>query len=670
MLKSQKKLNDSFLTGNEYIFKKYKPIKQIGKGNFGNIYSVINVKNLKDLSVYAMKTEKKNSKHKTLESEAYFLLILQGFGIPKIISYGHTKKYNILIETLLGKSLHSIFIKIRKKCSITDMCLIALQLLDRLEWIHSKNIIYRDVKPENFLIGIDDPNVIYIVDFGLCKKYRSSKTGKHLLPRLTGKFTGTLAYASPNVVKGKESSRRDDLISLGYVSIFLIKRKFPWVTNFRGITQQRFKELIDIKETDGHGELFREIPKELVDYVKYCKNLKFEQDPDYNLLRSLFIKLLSKENLNYKNLSLSWTDNNSNKKLLGLPKNYSARKTNSRYRLLKSIKEERIKRLKSNSANVDNLKKNFSNDLSIVNNNTNLTCETSDKYRNNNDLEKKVKNLKLNGFKKIMSKLENNSFINDNINHIVIKKPNNKSFYKNNIGNNNNIFIPIKPIYTITKNIIKNKKEIPKNHQKFNSYIPFNFYTRGNQNVQSTKNLLFSSKTKKELILSNNIEYKSPIAKINDKIVNKININSYKNILPRKIHLNKGNITQSYKSLNDYNQSRNLYKNNSELNQKTYQNSQNNTKKNLNIIYFKRADNTEKVEDFTKKRIKPLFQVGLGSNQAQDSQMKKAFGKTRLERRKRIDDCHYSFYFISPLNFYNKNILYRNFKNKSINYIK
>ena len=167
-----------------------------------------------------------------------------------------------------------------------------------------------------------------------------------------------------------------------------------------------------------------------------------------------------------------------------------------------------------------------------------------------------------------MPKLENISSINDNINHIVKKKPNNKSFYKNKIGNNK-FFIPIKPIYTINKNIIKNEKEIPKNHQKFHSYIPLNFYTRENQNVQSTKNLLFSSKTKKELKLCDNIEYKSPISKINDKIVNKKNINSYKTILPRKIHLNKGITAQSYKSLNDYNQSRNLYKNNSELNQKT-----------------------------------------------------------------------------------------------------
>ena len=215
----KKELNDSFINNNKVIFKKYKPIKQIGIGAFGNIYSAIR---LSDKSTFAMKTEKINATLKTLESEAYYLFILQGFGIPKLISFGHTKKYNILIETLLDRSLHNIYLKNRKDCTINDMCLIAVQLIDRLEFIHSKNIVYRDVKPENCLLGMEDKNVIYIVDFGLCKKYRSSKTGKHILPKLTGRFNGTLKYASSNAVKGKVSSRRDDLISLGYL---LIKKK-------------------------------------------------------------------------------------------------------------------------------------------------------------------------------------------------------------------------------------------------------------------------------------------------------------------------------------------------------------------------------------------------------------------------------------------------------------
>ena len=96
MNKSQKnilnELNDSFLNENKIIFKKYKPIKIIGKGAFGRIYSTIR---LEDKSVFAMKTEIKNPLRKLLENEAFSLFNLKGLGIPDLISFGHTKKYNI-----------------------------------------------------------------------------------------------------------------------------------------------------------------------------------------------------------------------------------------------------------------------------------------------------------------------------------------------------------------------------------------------------------------------------------------------------------------------------------------------------------------------------------------------------------------------------------------------
>jgi serine/threonine protein kinase len=157
---------DSFLNEDIFIFKKYKPIRKIGIGTFGDIYSVIDLNYKKS---FAMKTENIEAEPKSLESEAYYLYNLQGgLGIPKIITYGYAKKYNILIETLLNESLFNIFIKNNKYCSLIDISLIGIQMLERLEWIHSKNILYRDVKPENCLIGLKDPNLIYIVDFGLC----------------------------------------------------------------------------------------------------------------------------------------------------------------------------------------------------------------------------------------------------------------------------------------------------------------------------------------------------------------------------------------------------------------------------------------------------------------------------------------------------------------------
>ena len=137
--KEKESKNDEFLQENKVIFNKYKPLSKIDQGSFGNIYKVIR---LSDQKEFALKIEKKNNLIRYLESEAYHLFNLQkGYGFPKLISFGKIKKYNILIETLLGKSLYNIYFKTENKCNLADACLIGLQIIDRLEYIHSKNLI-------------------------------------------------------------------------------------------------------------------------------------------------------------------------------------------------------------------------------------------------------------------------------------------------------------------------------------------------------------------------------------------------------------------------------------------------------------------------------------------------------------------------------------------------
>ena len=106
------------------------------------------------------------------------MYILKGIGIPRVISYGYNGRHNILVETLLGKSLYELN-KI-KKFTLKDICMIGIQVLSRLQYIHSKYIIHCDIKPENLMIGKTDPSVIYLCDFGISQKYRSSKSGKHI----------------------------------------------------------------------------------------------------------------------------------------------------------------------------------------------------------------------------------------------------------------------------------------------------------------------------------------------------------------------------------------------------------------------------------------------------------------------------------------------------------
>ena len=333
--------NDFFLKEYKYIFKKYKPIKKIGEGCFGNIYSVIR---LKDKSVFAMKTEKINTKEKMLESEAYILYNLQkGLGIPKLITYGRNKNYNILIETLLGKSLENIFIKRQLKCNIVDVCAVGIQIIDRLEWIHSNNIIYRDIKPENFLVGINDPNVIYVIDFGLCKKYRSSKTGKHILPKADSKFCGNLKFSSSNTTRGKESSRRDDIISLGYMLIYLIKKGLPWDYIYKGnkLTNPKYIELVFLKDTNAYGKLFNGLPSEFKEFIQYAENLKFDQDPNYSYLRSILNKIIVINNFSYEKYHFSWINFIKKDENLSVSKKHYNRKRSLHKRLLQSLEKNK-----------------------------------------------------------------------------------------------------------------------------------------------------------------------------------------------------------------------------------------------------------------------------------------------------------------------------------------
>ena len=536
------KLNDSFLNENKYVFKKYKTIKKIGTGSFSNIYSTIRIS---DKNVFAMKTEKRNAKESILESEAYYLFTLKGFGIPNLISFGHTKKYNILIETLLDKSLYNIFFQPKKICSEIDASLIALQILDRLEWIHSKNIIYRDVKPENFMIGIEDPNIIYIIDFGICKKYRSSKTGKHILPRYTGKFNGTLIYASVNAIRGKELSRRDDLISLGYMLIYLLKKQLPWTSSFQKLDKKSYFQLLYLKETNGRGEIFHNVPGEYVEYFRYVQNLKFEQEPNYSYLRSIFIQIISKKKLNYKELSFSWISPNK-KKLLGIPKHNSARRSGPCVRILKSLREERIKRQNSETFNRLIIKNNPL-DFSISNNHNkqvSLNGQSENKLSlNNYNLDHKIR----------LNCTE--SFLNLNNKEPNTTKKNYKQTVKNIKGTIYNK--KKKPIQKKLKPKLVNIQSFNNSNLNLKSHIPYT--TDFINNKEHKINFLYTNnivpfKMKRQQNLSNNIKYQSPFNKNKKYLINLTNNEDFN----KKIDINNNKKFQLNKN-ND-----NLYQNNYE----------------------------------------------------------------------------------------------------------
>ena len=131
------------------VFKKYKVGKLIYKTQISLIHEGINEITKEQV---AMKFEKIGGKFDLLGTEIYYLLLLKGIGIPNVKSYGQVMNYKVLIEELLGKSIFSIWDELYRKNNLNtnkdilnDVCLIAIQCLDRLEYVHSKNIVHKDI---------------------------------------------------------------------------------------------------------------------------------------------------------------------------------------------------------------------------------------------------------------------------------------------------------------------------------------------------------------------------------------------------------------------------------------------------------------------------------------------------------------------------------------------
>ena len=301
------------------IFKKFRVGKLIYKSNLSTIHEGINKLNGEQV---ALKFERTGQKYNFLESEAYFLFLLKGEGIPKIISYGKIIGFKVIIEELLGESIYLLWknttFDIKNK--LNDLCLIAIQCLDRLKYIHSKNTLHRDIKPFNFLFGKTNPKLLYLIDFGISTKYRSSRTGKHIKFKFVRKAIGSLRYMSINSNSCYEQSRRDDLESLGYILIYLIKKTLPWISiensNINKI--EKYRKVRDLKMSTLPEELCSGLPKEFSDYIKYCRNLSFEQEPNYNYLRNLFLEVIKKNekivDIRYiKPLQFSWLSRNNNR---------------------------------------------------------------------------------------------------------------------------------------------------------------------------------------------------------------------------------------------------------------------------------------------------------------------------------------------------------------------
>lgn len=201
---------------------------------------------------------------------------------------------------LLGYSLQNLFEKSGKKFSLKTVLMLGISLLDRVEFVHSKHFIHRDIKPDNFAFGKESPfdEILYIIDFGLAKMYRNPINCAHITQRTGKSLTGTARYASLNAHLGLEQGRRDDLESLAYCLIFFLKGSLPWQGMPGATKQEKYKNIRKKKETMKVSEICAGIPKCFEKFLSYVKNLEFEEMPSYLYLRNLFTTEMN--NLNYR----------------------------------------------------------------------------------------------------------------------------------------------------------------------------------------------------------------------------------------------------------------------------------------------------------------------------------------------------------------------------------
>ena len=606
---------------NRIIFSEYLIQKKIGKGSFGTVYQGKVVSTDQKIAIKLEKKEKDDSG--LLETEACRLYLMQGEGIPKIICYGNNQTHNILIQELLGHSLEELFNLNGRKFTLKTVCSIGIEMIKRIKFVHSKYHIHRDIKPDNFMTGREkEDNKIYIIDFGLAKKYYSVSKKSHIKFRTGKNLIGTARYCGRNAHKGYEQGRRDDIESIGYVLIYFLNGILPWQGLKAMKGEDQFEKIAEKKYNTSFEELTRNNPEEFLLYFKHCDSLKFEDEPNYDYLLSLFKTMINKycidclydydwkkntipnlssikdKEINNNNKDISLLVHNNISAIESKGEGKEEDKINNNIKMKKDVfigedkhinenelKEKILKRNKSsnllnrhslikenlemnNDTNINDFKKKDNNNDDSKNDNINLNNNDINLNNNNifsiSNISPQNKNIKDNNFDELLNKRKSNNYHNYNLNKKIIKK---------------------EYFFTYDQNmddmVNSNKSTIKEDYKEENNYKNIKQINRFQQ-PKKLENIFTEEDIKSEEINDINDENEKPNYKNNN------NINIIKNsFINSKVQANNisNKITNFQFNINDNKKVNDENYENNHTHKKEHHNHHNNNKSNHHISH-------------------------------------------------------------------------------------
>lgn len=270
--------------------------ERLGRGSFGEVYSC---RNKQGKTLAAKLEERRNKKGRARGGPSQlhyehriYRLLTGGSGIPQVHDYFSDGDYNIMIMDRLGKSVEDVLGEQGGSLAADIVVAIGRKVLSALEHVHRNGVAHRDLKPQNMMLAQDtsDTNV-YLIDYGLAKRFNDPVTGHIPYSQNKRGLTGTPRYASVSSHLGAEQSRRDDLESLVYIMVYLRTGRLPW-QGMRGSTKKaKYHKIMRMKQNISDRRLAAHFPAPFKDFVRIVRSLDFEQEPPYAQLQNILLRV-------------------------------------------------------------------------------------------------------------------------------------------------------------------------------------------------------------------------------------------------------------------------------------------------------------------------------------------------------------------------------------------